>query len=173
MEAEWKSVLPEEVEENIFSLIGQEWMLITAGKSDSFNTMTASWGGFGVLWRRNVSFCFVRPNRHSYDYMNQSDYFTLSFFPPAYRRVLTYCGEYSGHDVDKVKETGITPFDPGHGTVAFKEAKIIVVCRKLYYQDFNSSNFLVEGIEDLYPDKQYHRMYIGEICECRMRTVDG
>ena len=35
---------------NPFTKIGSQWMLITAGNKDGFNTMTASWGGMGVLW---------------------------------------------------------------------------------------------------------------------------
>ena len=33
--------------EDIFNLIGKQWMLVTAGNQERFNTMTASWGGIG------------------------------------------------------------------------------------------------------------------------------
>ena len=54
---------PSEITGNVFDRIGKEWMLITAGKPEKYNTMTASWGGLGVLWNANVSFAFVRPSR--------------------------------------------------------------------------------------------------------------
>ena len=40
---------------NPFTKIGSEWMLITAGDESGCNTMTASWGGLGVLWGKNRS----------------------------------------------------------------------------------------------------------------------
>ena len=40
---------------NPFTKIGSEWMLITAGGESGCNTMTASWGGLGVLWGKNVA----------------------------------------------------------------------------------------------------------------------
>ncbi|MBQ5373195.1 MAG: flavin reductase family protein, partial [Bacteroidaceae bacterium] len=50
-------------QEDVFHLIGKEWMLITAGNIKHFNTMTASWGGLGWLWNKPVAFIFVRPER--------------------------------------------------------------------------------------------------------------
>ena len=38
-------VSPQSLNDNVFSLIGKDWMLITAGTPQQCNTMTASWGG--------------------------------------------------------------------------------------------------------------------------------
>jgi hypothetical protein len=46
--SDYRIIKPEEIEDNVFKLIGAEWMLVTAGKKESFNMMTASWGGLGV-----------------------------------------------------------------------------------------------------------------------------
>ena len=40
----------EELKDNPFDLIGKQWMLITAGNEEKCNTMTASWGGVGIMW---------------------------------------------------------------------------------------------------------------------------
>ncbi len=104
----------EELTENPFKLIGSDWMIITAGSPESFNLMTAAWGGLGVLWQKNVGFCFVRPTRHTYSFMEKSDRYTLSFFSDTYRSILTFCGTQSGRDVEKIAETGLKPiFDNG------------------------------------------------------------
>lgn len=87
----------------------------------------------------------------------------MSFFLEDYRDVLKYCGSHSGRDIDKAGETGLTPFEPSAGTAAFEEARLILVCKKLYYQDFHPERFLDEAIDGLYPEKGYHRMYVGEI----------
>lgn len=158
----FKEIDPKAITDNPFTLIGSDWMLITAGTPDRFNTMTASWGGLGVLWKKQVAFCFIRPTRYTYEFIERSEHFTLSFFSRRYRSALNLCGTKSGRDVDKAAETGLTPAF-GDGTVYFTQARLVLECRKLYFQDFSPARFLDSSIEELYPQKDYHRMYVGEI----------
>lgn len=79
---------PSEITGNVFDRIGKEWMLITAGKPEKYNTMTASWGGLGVLWNANVSFAFVRPSRYTFEFLEREKYYTLSFLGLSQRRAL-------------------------------------------------------------------------------------
>ena len=160
-----KIIRPEDLNENVFELIGTDWMLVTAGTPERWNTMTASWGTMGVLWGKNVCFCFVRKSRHTYEFMNEHDEFTLSFFPEKYKAALDYCGAHSGRDVDKAAETGLIPVPMG-SSVSFKQARIAILCKKLFMQDLDPDNFLDPSIEKHYPSKDYHRMYIGEIVSC-------
>lgn len=164
-----KRISPAELNENTFTIIGTNWMLVTAGTKNSFNTMTASWGGLGFLWNRNVSFIFIRPQRHTYSFLERNDIFTLSFFDDLYRDVLNYCGSKSGRDVDKVSATKITPVETGHGGIYFAEARLVLECRKIYFQDIVPNNFLDQKIADNYSLQDYHRMYIGEIADCFKR----
>ncbi|GHT70038.1 flavin reductase [Spirochaetia bacterium] len=157
--------------------IGSGWMLITAGNAQAggagdWNTMTASWGGLGVLWARDVAFMFIRPSRHTFGFANDNPLFTLSFFDKKYHDALSLCGEKSGRDIDKAAGAGLSPivFDgslaggKAAGAVGFKEASEIIVCRKLYTHDFDPVAFLdPASIEKSYGGKNYHRMYIGEI----------
>jgi flavin reductase (DIM6/NTAB) family NADH-FMN oxidoreductase RutF len=151
-----------DLNDNVFDLIGKEWMLITAGEKDDFNTMTAAWGGLGVLWNKNVVFTFVRDGRYTYEYCEKYDKFTLTFFGKDCRDALKLLGTKSGRDGDKVKESGLTPEEIA-GSIGFEEARLTIVCKKIYFQDLDNKNFLVEEIERCYPDKDYHRMYVGEI----------
>ena len=91
-------IAPKTLTENVFSLIGDRWMLITAGTPDHCNTMTASWGGLGVLWRKPMATIYVRPQRYTFGFIEQSDEFTLSFFGPQWKKALSYCGAVSGRD---------------------------------------------------------------------------
>lgn len=159
-------IKPEEIDQNVFKLIGTDWMLITAGKIDSFNMMTASWGFMGVLWHRNVAVCFIRPQRYTYGFANDSDGYTLSFFNEEYRDVLNLCGKKSGRDIDKVKETGLTPFSTKSGNVAFEEARMVLDCRKIYTDDIKEAQFIDPAlIRKNYPGKDFHRFFIAEIME--------
>jgi flavin reductase (DIM6/NTAB) family NADH-FMN oxidoreductase RutF len=154
---------PFELDDNVFRLIGMDWMLITAGSLDSLNAMTASWGGMGFLWNKKVCFCVVRPTRYTYNFMEKSDCFTLSFFDEEYRDVLNFCGTHSGRDVDKIEKTGLTLLMGSSGVPFFDEARLVIEAEKIYFQDLNPKNFLDDSIEDNYPEKDYHRLYIGEI----------
>ena len=148
---------------NPFTLIGQKWMLISAGTEDKWNTMTASWGGLGVLWGKNVATCYIRPQRYTKKFVDANDTFTLSFYGPAHKQALSICGSKSGRDCDKVKEAGLTPYFVD-GTAAFEEADMVFVCKKLYEDEIRPENFIAkENDEKWYPDKDYHTMYIAEV----------
>ncbi len=156
----------DKITENIFQLIGKQWMLITFGTIDDFNTMTASWGGVGILWNFPVSFIFIRPTRYTFHYAEINPNYTLSFFDHKYKDILSYCGSHSGKDVDKVKETGLLPVSTNPGSVYFKQAKLVIECSKIYHHDINPANFSTRLLNRNYPNKDYHRMFIGKIGSC-------
>ena len=74
----FKEIKPEELQKNPFQMIGKEWLLVTAEKDGKANTMTASWGGVGVMWGRNVAFIVIRPQRYTKEFIDASDKLSLS-----------------------------------------------------------------------------------------------
>lgn len=78
----FKEIKAEDLQFNPFTRIGSDWMLITAGDEKKFNTMTASWGGAGVFWGKNVVTCYIRPQRYTKEFVDANDTFTLSFYGP-------------------------------------------------------------------------------------------
>lgn len=157
---------PQDITQNPFTLIDDDWFLLSAGNLTAFNTMTASWGGMGILWNKPVVFCFVRPQRYTYKFMELNEFFTMSFFDEIHRDALNYCGKVSGKDNDKMKVTGLKPFESPAGSIFYEQAKLMLECRKLYFSDIVPEHFLSESINKNYPKKDYHRMYIGEITTC-------
>lgn len=159
----YKEVKLEELQFNPFTKIGKEWLLITAGDESNFNTMTASWGGVGVIWNKNVVTTYIRPQRYTKEFVDSNDTYTISFYDAEYKKALSVCGSLSGRDTDKVKEAGITPYKVDD-TMAFAEASMIIVCKKLYQQSLNPASFVDTSLDGTnYPKKDYHDMYIGEI----------
>lgn len=153
-------------QERIITMFSEDWFLLTAGSPDAFNMMTCAWGAFGYLWNKPVSFVFVRPQRFTYKFMESSDRYTISFFDETYRDKLAYCGSKSGRYVDKIRESGLSPVTTQTNTVYFDEAKMVFVCRKLYFQDILKRGFIDENLEEsVYPEHDYHRMYVGHIEE--------
>lgn len=148
---------------NPFLKIGKEWMLITAGNEEAFNTMTASWGGVGVLWNKDVAFTFIRPSRYTYEFTQREEFFSLCFFPEKYRDALTLCGRKSGRDCDKVTEANLTPVFID-GVPCFEEASLVLICRKMYAQEMSKDCVISEEIAKHYgEDEPYHTFYVGEI----------
>ena len=156
------SIKPDKLNANTFSLIGKS-LLLAAGDTSGMNAMTVSWGGLGVLWGKNVAACFVRPQRYTYEFIEKSDYYTLSAYPSSMNSIHSVFGTKSGRDTDKPALTGLTPAFSDCGAPYFEQAELVLVCKKMYFSDFDPKNFLDETIEKWYPDKDYHRMYIGEI----------
>ena len=151
---------------NAVSMFDDKWCLITAGNKDSYNTMTASWGAMGELWNKDVCFIFIRPQRYTLEFTEREEYFTLSFFGEEYKKALTFCGRNSGRDCDKAKETGLTSMEID-GSMSFEESETVIVCKKLFYQDIDPEGFIDKAIDGVcYPEKDYHRMYVGEVVGC-------
>lgn len=138
--------------------------LLTAGTIDKFNTMTIGWGVTGVLWGKDVFIAYVRPSRYTYQFMEENDYFTISFYDDEYKKELGYLGTKSGRDTDKVKDVCFTPVEVGE-SISFKEANLTILCKKIYYQDLDEKLFPEEVVKKYYPNDDVHRYYIGEIMD--------
>ena len=164
----FKSISVDTLDLNPFKSISKDWLLVTSGGKDSVNTMTVSWGGLGFLWNKNIAFTFIRPQRYTFKFMKKNDYYTLSFLGCEDRDILKYCGKFSGRDVDKIKETGLVPIFEKEYTY-FNQSKLVFVCKKIYTDNINPQNFLIEEIEKNYPQKDYHKMFIGEIIDCLVK----
>ncbi len=159
----FKTIDPSAIADNAFKLIGKDWALVTSGSRESFNTMTVSWGGVGIMWNKPVTFTFIRPQRYTFGFLEKNGFFTMSFFDESYRKALQICGTKSGRDTDKVAETGLTPAFTGDGVPYFEEARLVLVCKKLYAQDLNEDSIVEEAVKGNYNGSDYHRMYVSEI----------
>ncbi len=146
-----------------------QWALLTAGNKESFNTMTISWGGLGTIWNKPVVTVYVKPIRYTYEFMEKEEYFTISFYEDSYKKDLAVLGSRSGRDIDKVALTKLTP-EYLEKTVSFKEAKLTIVCKKIYYQDLvldhiDKNSISQKDFDRFYKSEPAHRMYIGEVVD--------
>lgn len=147
---------------NPFDKIGKEWFLITAKNENKVNTMTASWGALGHLWNKDIIIAFIRPQRYTKQFVDQSEAFTLSFFEDHHKE-LSYLGTKSGKDEDKIAHVNfhITEIE---NLPTFEEAKDVFLIKKLYVGKFEKDNFLYSNLYDKnYPNDDLHYIYIGEI----------
>ena len=155
----------EKFNQNVFTEINDKWGIITAGdKTVGFNGMTVSWGGFGIMWNKPVAFIFVRKSRYTHEFMDREEYFTLSFYPEEYRKILGVLGSKSGRDMDKMNGSGLTAKEVPN-SMTFEEAEITIVCRKMFMQRLEPSNISDLNAAKFYTGDAVHDMYIGEVVD--------
>lgn len=150
----------------IYRLWDRQWFLLTSGDfaQGYYNTMTISWGSLGVMWNRPFVQVVVRPTRYTYEFMERYDTFTLCAFSDKYRRALNLLGSMSGREGDKIAKAGLTPIASTHvAAPAFAEAELVIECKKIYWDDFDPAHFIDPGIEANYSERDYHRIYFGQV----------
>lgn len=165
----YSKITPESWQANPFKVIGKDWMLVTAKKGEDINTMTASWGGMGVMWGKPVAFVVIRPQRYTREFVDQADTFSLSFFDESYRKQLSLCGSKSGRDINKIEQCKFTVAYDGD-TPYFSQADTVITCRKLYRQPLEPGGFLDKTLNMLhYPGNDHHILYVSEIEQILIR----
>ena len=152
---------------DIFTRFDKEWALVTAGSPENYNGMTISWGGMGTLWGKPVVTVYVKPVRYTYGFMNENDYFTVSFYPESCKKALGVMGSESGRDGDKAAKAGLTPIAVGEEgrATTFAEAEVTLLCKKIYWNDLDKANMPEYAVERYYTEEEPHRMFIGEVVD--------
>lgn len=143
-----KEIQATEIGENLVKLISKDWMLVTAGSENNFNTMTANWGFIGELWFKDMVEVFIRQERFTKEFVDREGRFTLCFFPEEYKKNLSVLGTKSGRDMDKIHNSGLTPITLESGQIAFEEAKLIIECKIVYSDILDEGKFLDHSIFD-------------------------
>ncbi len=157
----FKEINPKEIEGNLIKAIADEWMLISAGNESGYNMMTASWGFAGEMWGEDSVIAMIRPQRYTMEFVDNSDYFTLSFYGDN-KEIPKVCGSKSGREVNKTELTGLTPVFADN-TLYFEEARLVLVCKKQYVQRLEENCFTQNEPLKWYENKDYHYMVIGKI----------
>ena len=160
----FREIQPRDWSVNPFTKIGAEWMLIAAGRETKANAMTASWGGVGVLWNKNVAYIFVRKSRCTKEFIDAADTFSLTFFDrPQYNEMLAYMGRTSGRSEDKIARAGLTLLHDDT-TPYFAEANTVLLCRKMSRHPITPDGLIDPEVNDrFYAAGDLHDMYVGEI----------
>jgi len=139
---------------------------LTVKAGDNLNTMTIGWAAIGYAWRRPVLMVLVRKTRHTFGIIEKAADFTVTAPMTYMREAITFCGSKSGRDVDKYKECGLKLAD-GQQTLSpvIKTPGIHLECRIVHKAAMDPA-YLDQELQGLYPAKDYHTVYFGEILEC-------
>lgn len=153
--------------------VGKDMGIFTAGTREHHNGCTVMYGAVGMIWSKPAYFVFIKPERYTWNFVKESKYFTVSYFPKELNHIHKIYGFKSGRDTDKEKEAGITPEFLEHG-VGYKEAKEIYVCKIIYVEqmrrDLEPSDVVAKYNDPkdiIYGES--HNMIIGEIVDHILR----
>ena len=159
----YKEIKASELPFTPFDIKDKEWMLIAAEKDGKVNTMTASWGGFGIMWNKEVVFIVIRPQRYTKEFVDSNDSFSLSFLGDDNKKILGYLGKASGRDEDKIQKSGLT-VSLNNNIPYFEEANTVIFAKKLYMQPMSGDSFIDKSlVSQWFPESDFHYIYIGEI----------
>lgn len=157
----FKEISAKEIKGNLIKAISDEWMLISAGDNQGYNMMTASWGFMGEMWGADCAAVVVRPQRYTMQFLEKNDYFSLTFFGDD-KAVHAVCGKKSGRDINKTKETGLTPVFADN-TVYFGEARMVIICKKQYSAPLSEAGFTDREVLKKNYNGDIHNLIIGKI----------
>jgi len=164
----FKQISPEEIFDNVFTLVGKEFFVITAGKEDHYNSMIGSGGGLGMLFRKPVTWCLLRADRYTLELIQKERTYTISYFPDEYKEQTLFLGSKSGRTSGKMKEVELTGVETPSGDISFKEARLIIECRLTQITTPDPGDFFTqearEYISEAYKEENDYRKYVfGEI----------
>ena len=165
----FKQISPEEINDNVFTLVEKIFPVVTVGNEDNYNSMTASGGGMVLLFRKPATMLLFPSNRYTLELIQKVQKYSMSYFPDEYKKQVMFLGSKSGRDSDKMKEVKLTGIQTPSGNMSFREARLIIECKLMqittpaFPDDFYSQE-AIDYMSEPYKDPGEHRKYVfGEI----------
>jgi flavin reductase (DIM6/NTAB) family NADH-FMN oxidoreductase RutF len=155
----FEQISPEEICDNVFTLVGKDFTVITAGKEDHYNSMTASGGGLELLFMRPTTWCILRADRYTLEMIQEEGTYTLSYFPNEYKEQILFLGSKSGRDSEKMKEVELTSIQTPSGDMSFKEVRLIIECKLTALTTANPNDFYTQETRD-YINEAYQEAHV-------------
>jgi flavin reductase (DIM6/NTAB) family NADH-FMN oxidoreductase RutF len=164
----FRQISPEEIRDNVFTLVGKVFPVITAGKEDHYNSMTASGGGLGLLLKKLTTWCIIREDRYTLELIQKEQTYTLAYFPNEYKEQVLFLGSKSGRNSEKMKEVKLTGVKTPCGDMSFKEARLMIECNLTAIIATNANDFCTQEardyINEAYKEANVPRKFVfGEI----------
>lgn len=164
----FKQILPEEIPDDVFTLFGKVYPIVTVRTSASCNAMVASGGGLAVHFRKPATWLIFPSNRYTLELIKKEQTYTLSFFSDTHREQFMLLGKKSGRNSNKMNEVQLTTIETPLGNMAFEEARLIIECKLTQIATANADDFYSEEakayLAEAYTEPGEIRQYVfGEI----------
>lgn len=168
----FNKIRPEDICDNAIKLFKDDKPICVCGDLEKHNGLTIAWGSIGSLWRKNIATIYIKPTRYTFKFANECEYFSIMWFDEDKQKEINKVfGTLSGRDVDKEKLCNLKPINLDNA-VAYAEAKMVMVCKKIYQNTFLKENIFDENVVNmpLYEDGLFHSEYIGEIISVYIKS---
>jgi flavin reductase (DIM6/NTAB) family NADH-FMN oxidoreductase RutF len=140
---------------------------LTVKAADAQNTMTIGWATFGFIWQKPIMMVAVRDSRHTFGIIEKAFDFTVTIPSGDMSKAIAFCGTKSGRDVDKFKMCNLETAGGQHvASPIIKVAGIHYECKIVYKSAMNPAFLDTSYDQAMYPQKDYHTLYFGEILAC-------
>ena len=154
--------------DNVFTLVGESFPVITAGKQNNYNSMTGSGGGLGLLLKKPTTWCIIRADRYTLEFIEKEQTYTMSYFSNEYKEQIIFLGSKSGKNSNKMKEVKLTSIQTPCGNMSFRESKLIIDCKLMQITTVKTDDFYIQEDKDFlneaYKEANFYRKYVfGEI----------
>jgi len=172
----FKEIEAKDIPKDVFTLIGKDFAVITAGKKEHYNSMVAGWGGWGILFGEPTTFLMLRSSRYTLELMRKEQSYTMAFFDAEYKNDVMEFGRQSGRDSDeKMRNTKLIAVETPTGNMTFKEAKLIIECKLVQVTTVSPDDYYTDESKKFVVDAQaetgdYHKVVFGEITNVWVRN---
>jgi flavin reductase (DIM6/NTAB) family NADH-FMN oxidoreductase RutF len=140
---------------------------LTVKSGKDINTMTIGWANIGHVWRKPIMMVAVRLTRHTFSIIETAEDFTVSIPSSDMKKEIMFCGTKSGRDYNKFKECKLKALDSQKViTPIIKVPGLHYECKIVYKSAMDPADLNKDYDASLYPEKDYHTLYFGEIVEC-------
>ncbi|MDR2066270.1 MAG: hypothetical protein LBP57_00275 [Endomicrobium sp.] len=160
----FKQITPEQISESVFALVGRIFPVVTAGRDGNYNSMVASGGGMGVLFKKPVAWCVFPKKRYTLELIKKEQVYTLSYFPDEYREQFMFLGTKSGRESNKMQEVELGAIKTPLRNMSFEEARLIIECKLMLISTPDADGFYSkeakEYVSEIYKDPGEIREYV-------------
>ncbi len=130
--------------------------LISCGNSpEEYNLLTISWLGT-LCTDPPMCYISVRPGRHSYEIIKRNGEFVINLTTVEMAKVTDWCGVKSGRDMDKFKESGLTPMPASVVNCPIVgESPVAIECRVREIKPLGSHDMFIADVVNVVADDRY------------------
>jgi len=165
---DFQEIKPEEIQGNVFSLVGNDYTVITSGSKSILNSMVASFGGWGMLFYKPVTWCFLRADRYTLEKIREEQTYTMAYFDEKYKENIMVLGSKTGRDSNKMNETGLIRIPTPDGNMTYQDAKLVIECKLVQITTVSPDDFYTEEGHDFVMARyaeagDYNKIVVGEI----------
>ena len=143
--------------------------ILSAGDKNKYNSMTIEWGSLGVAFKKPIFTVYVKPDRYTYEFMEETEFFTVSIINSKLLKKFAIYGTKSGRDINKEEVAGTHIRFLDDGGITFDEAEEVFVCKMLAKSYIKVNEVdpsiieLYKSMPNVYKSLRPHGIYMGEI----------